>query len=78
MKEIKDPESRAIELLSQMNIEEKMGQLVGYYPKPYSEEELEREYPHGAGQVACFAMREMKTLEEIATHQRMIQDKIWN
>lgn len=76
MKEIKDPESRAIELLSQMSIEEKMGQLVGYYPKPYSEEELEREYPHGAGQVACFAMREMKTLEEIASHQRMIQDKI--
>ncbi len=70
------PERRAEELLAQMSLEEKMGQLVGYYPTAYSETELAREYPHGAGQVACFAMREMKTLEEISRHQRMIQDKI--
>lgn len=71
-----NPAERAEELLAKMSIEEKMGQLVGYYPRSFSEEELQQEYPHGAGQVACFAMREMKSLDEIARHQRMIQDKI--
>lgn len=76
MTERKASEERAEELLAQMSLEEKMGQLVGYYPKVYSEKELENEYPHGAGQVACFAMREITSLEEIARYQRMIQDKI--
>lgn len=76
MMEHRTPEERAEVLLAKMSLEEKMGQLVGYYPESYSEKELEREYPHGAGQVACFAMREMKSLGEIAHHQRIIQDKI--
>lgn len=69
-----EPLVRAEKLLAVMSLEEKMGQLSGFYPgAKWSEEELKREHPHGAGQVACFGMREMKTVEEAANYQRELQ-----
>ncbi len=77
MKNHENSVDRAEELLAKMSLEEKMAQIVGYYPSAqWSEEELEKEYPQGAGQVACFGMREIDTLEQIAEYQRKLQDKI--
>ncbi|MGN6711194.1 glycoside hydrolase family 3 N-terminal domain-containing protein [Anaerocolumna jejuensis] len=73
---IDEAKKRASELLGQMSLEEKMGQIVGYYPKTWSREELKRDYPHGAGQVACFGMRELDSLDKIVEYQKEIQDQI--
>ncbi|MFA9376370.1 MAG: glycoside hydrolase family 3 N-terminal domain-containing protein [Lachnotalea sp.] len=70
------PETRAKALLQVMCIEEKMGQLVCYFPRKLSEhEELDNNYPHGVGQVSCLEMRALDTLEEASKFQREIQEK---
>ncbi len=73
---VNEAKEKAKELLNQLSLKEKMGQIVGYYPKNWSKEELCRDYPCGAGQVACFGMRELDSLEKIAAHQKEIQDAI--
>lgn len=71
------PEERAEDLLSRMSLEEKMGQIVGYFPRKLSEyEELEENYLHGVGQVSSLEMRMLDTLEDAARFQREIQEKI--
>jgi beta-glucosidase len=71
------PEVRAEELLKQMSLEEKMGQIVCYFPRKLSEyEELEKNYPHGVGTVSALEMRALDTLEDAARFQREIQEKV--
>jgi len=77
MQRISDFEEKVEQLLESMSIEEKMGQIVGFYPAAkWSKDELQEEYPQGAGQAACFGMRELETLEQIAQYQRDVQQSI--
>ena len=75
MNPLEAAKKRAAKLLKELSLEEKMGQLTGYYPKDWSPEEMEREYPHGVGQIACFGMRSLDTPQKIAAWQREIQKK---
>ncbi|AJG98232.1 beta-glucosidase [Clostridium beijerinckii] len=70
-------EQRAEDLLSRMNLKEKMGQVVCYFPRKLSEyEELEKDYSYGVGQVSALEMRALETLEDAARFQREIQEKV--
>jgi beta-glucosidase len=70
-------EERVEDLLARMSIEEKMGQIVCYFPRKLSEyEELEMNYIHGVGQVSALEMRALDTLEDAARFQREIQEKV--
>lgn len=70
-------ERRSDDLLERMSLEEKMGQVVCYFPRKLSEYvELEKEYSHGVGQVSALEMRALGTLEEAARFQREIQEKV--
>ena len=55
-----DPEKRAADLLDRMSFEEKVAQLVGYNPADWSSDDLDRDYPLGAGQVSFLAGTERK------------------
>ena len=71
------PVERAEDLLSKMSLEEKMGQVVGYFPRGLGETEMLREkYPHGAGNVSCLEMRSLKNFEEIVQFQSETQKAI--
>jgi beta-glucosidase len=70
-------EERADDLLQRMSIEEKMGQIVCYFPRKLSEyEELDENYSHGVGQVSALEMRALDTLEDAARFQLEIQEKV--
>ncbi len=71
------PDQRAEELLKEMSIDEKMGQLVCFFPtKPGDSVKIEEDNPHGVGQVSCLEMRLLNTLEEAAQFQRELQEKV--
>lgn len=71
------PVERAEDLLAKMSLEEKMGQVVGYFPRGLGETEILREkYPHGAGNVSCLEMRSLTNFEEIVKFQRETQETI--
>ncbi|KAF1299631.1 hypothetical protein BAU15_00755 [Enterococcus sp. JM4C] len=72
------PKKRAEYLLSEMSLEEKMGQIVGYFPKDKVFKELEEEYPYGVGEVACLEMRTFESLDEAIELQTQIQKTIMN
>jgi len=68
---------RADDLLKRMSLDEKMGQIVCYFPTKLSEyEELEKHYKHGVGQVSARKMRSLDTFEDAARFQREIQEKV--
>ena len=70
------PELRAEALLKEMSLEEKMGQLVCFFPtKPGDFKNLEKDYSHGVGQLSCLEMRSLGTLEEAAKFQHEMQEK---
>ena len=65
------PVERAEDLLAKMSLEEKMGQVVGFFPKGFGEtEQLREKLPHGAGNVSCLEMRSLTSFEEIVRFQR--------
>ena len=71
------PVERAEDLLSKMSLEEKMGQVTGYFPRGLGETEILREkYPHGVGNVSCLEMRSLKNFEEIVHFQSETQKAI--
>ena len=71
----RNPQERAKDLLARMDIEEKMAQVVGVFPRSFEDiEALAQENPHGAGQVSCLEMRQLPTLEEAARFQRRAQE----
>lgn len=71
------PVQRADALLEEMGIEEKMAQVVGYFPrKPGEYTELAEKYPYGAGHVSCLEMRALDTLEEAVQWQHELQKQL--
>lgn len=71
------PKERAVDLLARMGLEEKMGQVAGFFYRPIdSLDVLEKWFPHGAGNVSCLEMRSLKTLEECVDAQHQLQKKI--
>lgn len=70
------PEKRAKSLLSEMSIEEKAAQLVGYMPMiPGRYEELEQ-YPMGVGQISTLALRGIQTMEQAIQYQHDLQRRV--
>ena len=71
------PIQRAEALISEMDIQEKMGQLVCWLPQKLGEyDALKKDYPHGAGQISCLEMRMLDTLEDAARLQREVQERV--
>lgn len=71
------PEERADDLLAQMDLEEKFGQLQcwamldGFMGKP-----VEKLHPHGVGQVSCLAVTMMQDRQAVAGLVRRCQEQI--
>ena len=73
------PEQRAEALMKEMSIDEKMGQLVCFFPtKPGDSIKIDEDYPHGVGQISCLEMRSLDSLKEAAEFQREMQEKAMN
>ena len=70
------PEVRADDLLSRMSIEEKMGQIQGYNPANWSNDNLENDYPHGVGEVSFLVASELKSAKQTAENMSKIQKKV--
>ena len=69
------PMERAQDLLSRMSTDEKLKQLIGAFPRPGHEEELDAAVTGGIGQYSTLEMRRLDTLEEAAKWQRDLQEK---
>ncbi len=67
---------RARDLIGRMSLDEKMGQIVCYNPSAWSHDDLERDYPHGAGEIAFLIATEMRTLEEAFETLRSLQTRV--
>jgi len=68
--------AKAQALMADMSVDEKVAQIAGIL---YMEELYDRMLPfleNGMGEISCLAVREMKTLEEVATWQRRVQNDI--
>ena len=70
------PKERAEDLRKKMTLEEKLAQMTGYNPAAWSNDDLERDFPYGAGQVNFFGGIELKTIYDAAVYQRRLQKKI--
>ncbi|AIQ31530.1 beta-glucosidase [Paenibacillus sp. FSL P4-0081] len=71
------PETRAEALLQEMDVYEKLGQLVCYMPEKLSEYDvLDKNYAHGVGHVSSLQMRALETLEDAVRLQREVQEKV--
>lgn len=71
-----DPRIRAKDLLSKLSVREKLAQITGYNPAIWSRDDLENDYPDGAGQVSFFIGAEQETVFDAARSQRKLQDEI--
>ncbi|QJD85009.1 glycoside hydrolase family 3 N-terminal domain-containing protein [Cohnella herbarum] len=67
---------RAEDLLSRMSLEEKMSQIVGFLPGKDPIEQLEKDYPHGAGEVSMLFVGQLRDREEVANQVTQVQQKI--
>lgn len=72
----RSPEERAEDLIARMTLEEKLAQMTGYNPASWSDDDLDRDFPYGAGQVNFFGGIELKTIYEAAEYQRDLQKRI--
>ena len=66
---------RAKDLLSRLSTEEKLKQLLGAFPMPGREDELDAAVEGGIGQLTLLEMRRLDSLEEAAAWQRRLQEK---
>ena len=66
---------RAKDLLSKMSTGEKLKQLIGAFPIPGYEGELDAAVAGGIGQYSMLEMRRLGSLEEAAKWQRDLQEK---
>ncbi|SFB58355.1 beta-glucosidase [Cohnella sp. OV330] len=69
-------EERAADLLRRMSLEEKMGQIVGFMPGKDPIDQLEKDYPHGAGEVSMLFVGQLRDREAVAEQVTRIQQKI--
>ena len=67
---------RVDELFNQMSFDEKVAQLVGYNQAAWSKDNLNHDFPNGAGQVSLLVGEEMDDIQAIAQLQRQIQTRI--
>ena len=67
---------RVDQLFNDLSFEEKVAQLVGYNQAAWSNDDLEHDFPSGAGQVSLLVGEEMQRIEDVARVQRQIQEKI--
>lgn len=70
------PQERAEDLLHRLSLDEKIAQLSGYNPASWSADDLEKDYPLGAGQVSFFAGADKMNIYEAAAFQKSVQKKI--
>lgn len=72
------PEERAEDLLGRMSTEEKMAQVICFWPRLTEEDEKDfrRNYPLGAGVMSMVYMRRILKREEAAEFQRKWQRKV--
>lgn len=71
------PEERAELLLSEMSIDEKMGQVVCYFPNEFGNySKIDEEYPHSVGMISSLEMRCLTTIEEIVSLHDDVQKKV--
>lgn len=71
------PEERAKALLSEMSLEEKMGQVSCVFPFDavcYNFDYISENTKQGIGEVSTLEMRRMETLEKAAQWQRRVQE----
>lgn len=69
-------DKRVNDLFDEMSFGEKVAQLVGYNQAAWSNDDLEHDFPNGAGQVSLLVGEEMQDIQAIAQLQRDIQEKI--
>lgn len=67
---------RAADLLSKMDLDEKMTQLVGYNPALWSSDDFDTDFPEGAGQVSMLGVIGMKDCYTVARFHDELQEKI--
>ncbi|WP_056989821.1 glycoside hydrolase family 3 N-terminal domain-containing protein [Lacticaseibacillus camelliae] len=67
---------RVDQLFNDLSFDEKAAQLVGYNQAAWSNDDLERDFPKGSGQVSLLVGEEMQNIEDVARVQREIQEKI--
>ena len=67
------PRERAELLLHEMNLDEKMAQLVGVFAVKGAEDRMAAYFKSGIGQISSLEFRSCDSLEEIAAWQRQLQ-----
>ena len=67
------PKARAELLLREMNLDEKMAQLVGVFAIKGAEDRMAAFFKHGIGQISSLEFRSCDSLEEAAAWQRQLQ-----
>lgn len=70
-------DERAADLLARLSLEEKMAQVVCFFPRQAADyDRLAKEHPQGVGGVSCLEMRALDTLQQAAEMQRKLQQRI--
>lgn len=67
------PRERAELLLKEMNLDEKMAQLVGVFAIKGAEDRMAAFFKNGIGQISSLEFRSCDSLEEVAAWQRQLQ-----
>jgi len=67
------PRERAELLLEEMNLDEKMAQLVGVFPIKGAEDRMAAFFKNGIGQISSLEFRSCDSLDEVAAWQRQLQ-----
>ena len=67
------PRKRAELLLQEMNLDEKMAQLVGVFAIKGAEDRMAAFFKNGIGQISSLEFRSCDSLEEVAAWQRQLQ-----
>ena len=67
------PRKRAELLLKEMNLDEKMAQLVGVFAIKGAEDRMAAFFKHGIGQISSLEFRSCESLQEAAAWQRQLQ-----
>ena len=67
------PRKRAELLIKEMNLDEKMAQLVGVFAIKGAEDRMVPFFKHGIGQISSLEFRSCDSLEEAAAWQRQLQ-----
>ena len=63
-------------LLKEMNLDEKMAQLVGVFAIKGAEDRMAAFFKNGIGQISSLEFRSCDSLEEVAAWQRQLQTMI--